>query len=115
VFLIYLKKLYDQLEIGAMGKYDVDLLLANTSTKHVLGRINNTMIELHMTFFLIDFIVMDMGSKTYSSIILGRPFLRTTGVDVDSKEGNVKFQFPHKKCMEHFPRRKEVRSIYATR
>jgi hypothetical protein len=25
-------------------------------------------------------------------------------VDVDSKEGNVKFQFSHEKCIEHFPR-----------
>jgi hypothetical protein len=49
---------------------------------------------------------MDMRSNTSSPIILGRPFLRTTGAIIDSKEGNVKFQFPHKKCMEHFPRKK---------
>jgi hypothetical protein len=41
-----------------MGKYDVDLLLANTSTKHVLGRINNVMVELHMPFVPVDFIVI---------------------------------------------------------
>ena len=27
---------------------------------------------------------------------------------IDCKEGNVKFQFPHKKPMEHFPRKKEI-------
>ena len=70
------------------------------------------MVELHMTFVPIDFIVMDMGSKTSSPIILGRPFLRTTGAVIDSKEGNVKFQFPHKNCMEHFPRKKEVAQRY---
>jgi hypothetical protein len=43
---------------------------------------------------------------TSSPIILGRPFLRTTSVVIDSKEGNVKFQFPHKKCMDHLPRKK---------
>jgi methanogenic corrinoid protein MtbC1 len=32
--------------------------------------------------------------------------LRTTGAVIDSKEENVKFQFPHKKFMEHFPRKK---------
>jgi hypothetical protein len=32
--------------------------------------------------------------------------LKTIGAIIDSKEGNVKFQFPHKKCMEHFPRKK---------
>jgi hypothetical protein len=49
---------------------------------------------------------MDMRRNTSSPIILGRPFLRTTGAVIDSKEGNVKFQFPHKKCMEHFPMKK---------
>ena len=37
-------------------------------------------------------------------IILGRPFLRTIGVVIDMKEGNIKFQFPLRKGMEHFPR-----------
>jgi hypothetical protein len=49
---------------------------------------------------------MDMRSNTSSPIILGRPFLRTIVAVIDSKEGNVKFQFPHKKCMEHFLRKK---------
>ena len=100
------KELYDQLEIGAMEKCDIDLLLADTSTKNALGRVNNVMVELHMTFVPVDFIVMEMGRNSSSPIILGRPFLRTTGAIIDSKEGNVKFQFPNKKCMEHFPRKK---------
>src|SRR3954465_10684970 len=39
-------------------------------------------------------------------IILGRPFLRTVGAVVDMNEGNIKFQSPLKKGMEHFPRKK---------
>ena len=61
-----------------------------------------------MTFVPIDFLIMDMGNKTSSPIILGRPFLRTTGAIIDSKEGNVKSQLPHKKCMEHFPRKRDI-------
>jgi hypothetical protein len=49
---------------------------------------------------------MDMRSNISSPIIFGRPFLRTTGAIIDSKEGNVKFQFPHKKCVEKFPSKK---------
>jgi hypothetical protein len=64
------------------------------------------MIELHMTYVPIDFIIMDMRSNTSSPTMLGKPFLRTTGAIIDSKEGNVKFQFPHKKCIENFPRKK---------
>jgi hypothetical protein len=64
------------------------------------------MIELHMNSVPIGFIIMDMRRNTSSPIFLGKPFLRTTGAIIDSKEGNVKFQFPHKNCMEHFPRKK---------
>jgi hypothetical protein len=88
-----------------MKKCGIYLLLADDSTKHALGRTYTVLIELHINL-PIDFIIMDMKSNTSSPIILGRPFLRTTGAIIDSKEGNVKFQFPHKKCMEHFPRKK---------
>ena len=95
-----------------MEKCTIDLLLADDSTKHALGRVNDVMVELHMTFVPVDFIVMDMGSKTSSPIISGIPFLITTGAVIDSKEENVKFQFPHKKYMEHFPRKKEMSPRY---
>ena len=72
------KELYDLLELKHMEKCNIDLLLADDSTKHALGRVNDIMVELHMTFVSVDFIIMDMGSKTFSPIILGRPFLRTT-------------------------------------
>ena len=102
------KELYDLLNLKKMEKFSIDILLADDSTKKALGRVNNVMVELHMRYVPVDFIVMDMGSNTSSPIILGRPFLRTTWAIIDSKEGNVKFQFPHKKCMENFPRKKEV-------
>jgi hypothetical protein len=89
-----------------MEKCDIDLLLVDDSTKHALGRIDNVMTELHMNFVPVNSIIMDMRSNTSSPIILGRPFLRTRGIIIDSKEGYMKFQFPHKKCMEHFPRKK---------
>jgi hypothetical protein len=88
------KELYDLLDFDKkLEKCDIDLLLADDSTKHALGRIDDVMIELHMTFVPTDFIIMDMRSNTSSPIILGRPFLRTTGAVIDSKEENVKFQF----------------------
>ena len=49
-------------------------------------------------------IVLDIDCHPSFSIILGRPFLRTIGVVIDMKEGNIKFQFPPRKGMEHFPR-----------
>jgi hypothetical protein len=71
------KELYDLLDLDKkIEKCDIDLLLADDSTKHALGRIDNFMIELHMTFVPVDFIIMDMRSNTSSPIILGRPFFK---------------------------------------
>jgi hypothetical protein len=88
-----------------MEKCDIDLLLPGDSTKHALGRFDNVMIKLHMTFISVDFVVIDMRRNTSSPIILGRPFLRTADAVIDSKEGNVKCQFAHKKSVELFPRK----------
>ena len=54
----------------------------------------------------IDFIVLDIDCNPTCPIILGRPFLRMIGAIIDMKEGNIRFQFPLRKGMEHFPRKK---------
>jgi hypothetical protein len=55
----------------------------------------------------IDFLVMDVECNASCPIILGRPFLRTVGAVIDMKEGTIKYQFPLKKGMEHFPIRRK--------
>lgn len=108
------KQFYELLELTNMEKCSIELVLTDHTTKHALGIVKDVMVELNMTFVPADFVIMDTGSKTTSPIILGRPFLSTTGDVIDSKEGNVKFQFPHKKPMEHFPRKKETHSRYTS-
>ena len=54
----------------------------------------------------VDFIVLDIDCNLSCSIILGRPFLRTIGAIIDMKEGNIRFQFPLRKGMKHFPIKK---------
>ena len=69
-----------------------------------MGRINDVLILANRNYVPIDFIVLDIDCNPSCPIILGRPFLRTTGAVIDMKEGNIKFQFPLRKGMEHFPR-----------
>ena len=54
----------------------------------------------------VDFTIMDIECEPSCPIILGCPFLRIVGAVIDMKEGNIRFQFPLKKGMEHFPRKK---------
>ena len=49
-------------------------------------------------------LLLDIYCNPSCPIILGRPFLRTIGAVIDMKEGNIKFQFPLRKDMGHFPR-----------
>ena len=51
-------------------------------------------------------VVLDIDCNPSCPIILGRSFLRTIGAVIDMKEGNLRFQFPLRKGMEHFPRNK---------
>jgi hypothetical protein len=85
------KELYELLELQNIEKCSIDLLIADDSIKLDLGKVSNVMVELHMNFVPVDFNIMDMGNKTSSPIILGRPFLHITGAIIDLKEGNVKF------------------------
>jgi hypothetical protein len=55
----------------------------------------------------IDFLVLDIECNASCPIILGRPFLRTVGAIIDMKQGTIEYQFPLKKGMEHFPRKRK--------
>jgi hypothetical protein len=50
---------------------------------------------------------VDIECNASCLIILGRPFLRTVGDVIDMKEGTIRYQFPLKKGMEHFPRKRK--------
>ena len=56
-----------------------------------------------MNYVPVDFIVLDIDCNPSCPIILCRPFLHTIGAIIDMKEGNIRFQFPLKKGMEHLP------------
>ena len=68
-----------------------------------MGRIDDVLIVVNDNYVPVDFIIMDIECEPSCPIILGRPFLRNIGAIIDMKEGNIRFQFPLKKGMEHFP------------
>jgi hypothetical protein len=55
----------------------------------------------------VDFLILDVKCNASCPIILERPFLRTVGAIIDMKEGTIKYQFPLKKGMEHFPKKRK--------
>ena len=71
-----------------------------------MGRINDVLIVDKRNYVLVDFIVLDIDCNPTCPFTLGRPFLRMIGAIIDMKEGNIRFKFPLRKAMEHFPRNK---------
>ena len=71
-----------------------------------MGRINDVLIVANRNYVPVDFIILDIDCNPSCPIILGRPFFRTIGAIIDMKEGNIRFQFPLRKDMEHLPRKK---------
>ena len=100
------KALCDLLDFRDFDDCSLNLHLADSTIKKPMGRINDVLIVANRNYVPVDFIVLDIDCNPSCPIILGRPFLRTIGAIIDMKEGNIKFQFPLKKGMEHFPRKK---------
>src|SRR4051812_46632390 len=100
------KRMYDMLELKPFDPCSFVVRLVDYSVKKPLGTIDDVLIIVNDNYVPVDFTIMDIKCEPSCPIILGRPFLRTIGIVIDMKEGNIKFQFPLKKGMEHFPRKK---------
>ena len=97
------KTLCDILGFHDLDDCSLNLHLADSTIKKPMGIINNALIVANRNLVPVDFIVLDIDCNLSCPIILGRPFLRTIGAIIDMKEGNIRFQFPVRKGMEHFP------------
>ena len=100
------KKLYDMFNFPPLEQCYLDVFMLDNSMKKPLGRFDDFHIMVNNNFFPVDFIVLDIECNASCPIILGRPFLRTVGAIIDMKEENIKYQFPLKKGMEHFSRKR---------
>ena len=103
VFLLF-RNVYVILGLTDIEECSLNLHLVDSTIKKPMGRINDVLILADRNYVPIDIIVLDIDCNLSCPIILGRPFLRTIGAVIDMKEGNIKFQFPRRKGMEHFPR-----------
>ena len=96
--------LCDVLGFRDIEECSLNLHFTDSTIKKPLGRINDVLILENRNYVPIDFIVLDIDCNPSCPIILGRSFLHTIGVVIDMREGNIKFQFPLRKGIEHFPR-----------
>ena len=98
------RKIYDMLDLPPLEQCYLDV---DSAIKKPLGRVNDILIMVNNNFVPIDFIVLDIECNASCPIVLGKPFLRTVGAIIDMRDGIIKYQFPLKKGMEHFPRKRK--------
>jgi hypothetical protein len=100
------RKNYDMLGLPPLENCYVHVHLSDIAKKKPLGRINDVLIMVKNNLVPVDFFVVDIECNASCPIISGRPFLRTVGAIIDMKEGTIRYQFPLKKGMEYFPRKR---------
>jgi hypothetical protein len=101
------RKNYDMLGMPPLENCYLDVPVADIAKKKPLGRINDVLIMVKNNLIPVDFLVLDIECNASYPIILGRPFLRTVGAIIEMKEDTIRYQFPLKKAMEHFPRKRK--------
>jgi hypothetical protein len=101
------RKIYDMLGLPALENCYFDVPLADVAKKKPLGRINDVLIMVNNNLVPVDFLVLDVECNASCPIILERPFLQTIGAIIDMKECTIKYQYPLKKSMEHFSRKRK--------
>jgi hypothetical protein len=107
--------LYKRLDLEKLISTDISLQMADKSTTIPIGICENVPVQVaNNCLILTDFVVLEMPEDDNMSIILGRPFLNTTGAIIDCNQGKVTFNVNDKEHTVYFPKkidRKYLNSI----
>ncbi|XP_023730543.2 uncharacterized protein LOC111878271 [Lactuca sativa] len=88
--------IFKTLNIGTLKKTGVIIQLADRSLVHPKGVLEDMLVQVNELVFPADFYVLDMDdddSPNLSSILLGRPFLKTARTKIDVYDGTLSMEF----------------------
>ena len=89
--------MYKQLGLGELKPTSITLSLADRSTKIPKGTVEDVLIQVDKFYYPIDFVVLDTEpvetGANYVPIILGRPFLATSNVIINCRNGVMQLTF----------------------
>ncbi|XP_075479429.1 uncharacterized protein LOC142520312 [Primulina tabacum] len=81
---------------GQMAEKDIcdsGASLADKSVKVPLGFVEDVEVQIDKLRLPADFVVLNMKNSQNVHVIIGRPFLATTGAVIDAKRGNLTMEF----------------------
>ncbi|XP_052625040.1 uncharacterized protein LOC128132484 [Lactuca sativa] len=88
--------IFKTLNIGTLKKTGVIIQLADRFLVHPKGVLEDLLVQVNELVFPADFYVLDMDdddSPNLSSILLGRPFLKTARTKIDVYDGTLSMEF----------------------
>ena len=97
--------LYRRLDLNKLTPTEISLQMADKSTAIPVDICEDVPVVVVNVTILTDFVILDIPEDDSMSIILGRPFLNTTGAVIDCKKGNVTFDVNGNEHTVHFPRK----------
>jgi hypothetical protein len=77
------KVIYDQLNHDSLVPTFMNLQLADQSIRRLVGIMKDIPVRIMNSFMHVDFVVLKMDVYHWIPLILGRPFLSTTGATID--------------------------------
>jgi hypothetical protein len=90
------KVIYDHLNHDSLVPTSMHLQLANQSIRRPVGIVEDIPVRIRNSFILVDFVVLKMHVCHQIPLILGRPFLSTTGATIDVAAGITKLNISGK-------------------
>jgi hypothetical protein len=90
------KVIYDQLNHDSLVPTSMHLQLVDQSIQHPVGIAKDILVRIKNSFVPVDFMVLEMDVCHQIPLILGRPFLSTTGATIDLAAGIIKVNISRK-------------------
>jgi hypothetical protein len=84
------------------------LELGDNSIRYPLGIAKDVPVKVGHHFIPVDFVVLQMGEREKTPLILGRPFLKTVGATIDVGKGEIMFDINGERSSFKFRPRLEV-------
>ncbi|GJU07337.1 uncharacterized protein Tco_1123767 [Tanacetum coccineum] len=90
------RSIYKAINVGKLKETGIIIQLANRSYAYPDGVLEDILVQVKDLVFLANFYIIDMGNKNHSttpSILLGRPFLKTTRTNICVHKGTLTIEF----------------------
>ncbi|XP_022004538.1 uncharacterized protein LOC110902112 [Helianthus annuus] len=90
------ESLYDQYDFGPLKKFDTPVVLADQTSTHPQGMVEDVIVKVDDCYYPVDFLVVDYVGcveDTQPVVILGRPFLATANAIINCATGTVSVKF----------------------